>query len=305
MNRPRYKVAVIGATGLLGRCVSKELAGMSSWEVVRTGHRRGNANTVALDIRDHRAIDRFFSEHTPNAVVVCAAERRPDVCEHDPDTARALNVDALRAIAHAAQGVDAWVLGLSTDYIFDGTQPPYQVDDHPNPLNAYGHSKLDGERTLLGAISQSCVLRVPLLYGPVEDWSESAVTVLIPAVQAASGSSIDAPATMDAWATRYPTYTPDVAIVIRQLLERHENGNALTGICQWSGDEPMTKFEMAQRIATAMNVTSRLVPQLTPIDDTPRPRDCHLSSSVLESLGIGQRTPFDTAIKEVLAVKNV
>jgi dTDP-4-dehydrorhamnose reductase len=246
-------------------------------------------------------VRRFFTEQAPNAVVVTAAERRPDVCEQDPDTAYALNVDALRIISDAARSVDAWVLALSTDYVFDGTQPPYHVYDRPNPLNAYGRSKLDGERALLSGTAQSCVLRVPLLYGPVQDWSESAVTTLVPAIRASSADLENAPAAMDAWATRYPTYTPDVAVVIRQLLERHENGNAFCGICQWSGSEPMTKFEMAKRIATALGINANLTSQATPTDNTPRPKDCHLSSATLEGLGIGQRTPFDIALREILA----
>lgn len=303
MNLPRYKVAVIGATGLLGRAVVKEFSSMSGWDVVCTGHTRTNAHTVPLDICDHRAIHRFFADHMPNAVVVTAAERRPDICENDPAKAHALNVDALREIANAAQGTDAWVLALSTDYVFDGSRPPYHVDDYPNPLNAYGHSKLEGERALLSASNQSCVLRVPLLYGQVEDWDESAVTVLIPAVHISSTTS--SPAVMDAWATRYPTYTLDVAVVIRQLVERHENGNAFNGICQWSGDEPLTKFEMAERIAAALRIKADLKPQTTPTDSTPRPKNCHLSSATLEALGIGQRTPFDTALKTILAAKTL
>ncbi len=83
--------------------------------------------------------------------------------------------------------------------------------------NAYGHSKLYGERALLAADPSSCVLQLPLLYGPCIDWNESAVTSLTPAIvrSSASTESGSAIAPMDAWATRYPTYTPDVAVVIR------------------------------------------------------------------------------------------
>jgi dTDP-4-dehydrorhamnose reductase len=106
---------------------------------------------------------------------------------------------------------------------------------------------------------------------------------------------------MDAWATRYPTFTPDVAVVIRQMIERHARGEAIAGITQWSGDEPMTKFDIAERIARTLKVEARLVARGAPTDSTPRPRDCHLDSGVLEALGIGRRTSFDTAIAQVLA----
>jgi dTDP-4-dehydrorhamnose reductase len=295
---PHFRVALIGASGLLGRAVANELATITRWRVIRTAFRHGDANSITLDIRDEGAVRHFVTDQAPDAIILAAAERRPDVCENDPMLTRALNVDALRYIASAARELDSWILSISTDYVFDGTEAPYQPDDAPNPLNAYGRSKLEGEQALLQSGARSCVLRLPLLYGPVVDWGESAVTSLAPAiVESARGV---APAVMDAWATRYPTFTPDVAVVIRQLLERHEIGESVTGVMHWSGDEPMTKFDIAQRIAKVLNIDARITAQRTPIDATPRPRDCHLTSDTLEVLNIGQPTPFDTAIRMVL-----
>ncbi len=300
MTRPAmFKVAVIGASGLLGRAIVRELVSETDWQVVQTGLRHVGPQQVALDVRDEAAVDAFVAREAPDAIVLAAAERRPDVCENDPAAARALNVDAVRSIARAARPRGAWVLSISTDYVFDGTQPPYRDGDTPNPLNAYGRSKLEGERALLEASSHALVLRLPLLYGPVVDWQESAVTSLVPAVLASSQP--DAPAAaMDAWATRYPTFTPDVAFAIRELLMRCADGHAVCGIAQWSGDEPMTKYQIAQRLARALGVNARLLAQTRPADATPRPRDCHLDSSRLEGLGIGRRTPFDAAIGAVL-----
>lgn len=299
-NDAMYTVAVIGASGLLGRAVTRELGTRVGWRVVPTAHRRVDENTVALDIRDAGAVASFVDRVRPDAIVVAAAERRPDVCERDPAAARALNVDAVRTIASAAQRCGAWVLSISTDYVFDGSAPPYRIDDQPAPLNAYGRSKLEGERALAESTDFGCVLRLPLLFGPVVDWSESAVTSLVPAIVAASAPDAP-PASMDAWATRYPTYTPDVAFVIGSMLERHAQGSAICGIAQWSGAEPMTKFEMAARIACALRLDARLMPQTVSQEATPRPRDCHLDASRLEALGIGRRTPFDVALAEVLA----
>ncbi|WP_144154583.1 dTDP-4-dehydrorhamnose reductase family protein [Paraburkholderia sp. BCC1885] len=298
-----FKVAVIGASGLLGRALVDELAQQAGWQVVATAFRRAAPRTVALDIRDEQAVRQFIGREKPDAIVIAAAERRPDVCEHNPAFARALNVDAVRTIATAARSLGAWVLSISTDYVFDGTQPPYHDEAAPSPLNAYGHSKLEGERALTAATELGCVLRLPLLYGPIVDWTESAVTSLVPAIAASAKkpSPDAAAASMDAWAIRYPTFTPDVAFVIRQMLERHARGEAIRGIAQWSGAEPMTKYQIALRLAEALQLEPRLTPQYTPTDATPRPHNCHLDSGRLEALGIGRRTPFDTAIRQVLA----
>ncbi|SMG28678.1 dTDP-4-dehydrorhamnose reductase family protein [Paraburkholderia susongensis] len=295
-----FKVAVIGGSGLLGRALVDELARQAGWQVVATAFSRPSPDQVALDIRDAQAVERFIERTAPHAVVIAAAERRPDICERDPALARALNVDAVRTIAAAANRCGAWTLSISTDYVFDGTRPPYRHDSAPAPLNAYGHSKLEGERALSETAAHGCVLRLPLLYGPIVGWPESAVTSLVPAI-AASAAADSQPAVMDAWAIRYPTFTPDVAFVIRQMLELHARGETISGIVQWSGDEPMTKYEIAVRLAEALQLDARLTPQHTPADATPRPHNCHLASSRLEALGIGRRTLFDTAIREVLA----
>lgn len=295
-----FKVAVIGASGLLGRAVVAELAATTGWQVAQTAFRRAAAHRTPLDVRDAQAVARYVECEAPDAIVIAAAERRPDVCEQDPDAARALNVDAVRCIAKAARRRGAWVLSISTDYVFDGTSPPYRCDDTPHPLNAYGRSKLEGEHALLDSMEIGLVLRLPLLYGPVVDWQESAVTSLVPAIAASARNGNAGPAAMDAWATRYPTFTPDVAFVIRELLARHASGSPVCGIAQWSGDEPMTRYEIAQRLAAALGIDARLAAQTSPANATPRPRDCHLDASRLEALGIGRRTPFDTAIRAVL-----
>jgi dTDP-4-dehydrorhamnose reductase len=297
-----FKVVVIGASGLLGRVIVDELAQQTGWWIVSTAFRRAGPGMATLDVRDAQAVDAFITREAPDAVVIAAAERRPDVCEHDLSLARALNVDAVRSLASAANRCGAWVLSMSTDYVFDGAHPPYLPDDAPAPLNAYGRSKLNGEQALVETAESGCVLRLPLLYGPIVDWQESAVTSLVPAIAASVRSSPAAkPAVMDAWAIRYPTFTPDVAVVIRQLLERHSRGEAVNGIVQWSGEEPMTKYDIAQRPAEALRFDAQLTPQHTPADATPRPHNCHLDSGRLEALGIGRRTPFDAAIQQVLA----
>jgi dTDP-4-dehydrorhamnose reductase len=311
-----FKVAVIGASGLLGRAIAAEVAQQRDWTMVGTGlsrtglgsvessrmaPSRGMRELVPLDIRDPAAVEQFFSEQRPDAVILAAAERRPDVCEKQPQRARAINVEAVRSLGLAAARRGAWLLNVSTDYVFDGSRAPYGEADTPAPLNAYGRSKLEGEQALWSVTDQGCVLRLPLLYGPSVDWQESAVTSLVPAI-AASARPNAAPALIDDWAIRYPTYTPDIAIVIRQLLERHAQRATVCGTFHWSGTEALTKYGIALKLAAALRLdTAGIVAQAAPADSTPRPYDCHLDATRLETLGIGTRTPFDAGLSTVLA----
>ncbi|WP_419690689.1 dTDP-4-dehydrorhamnose reductase family protein [Burkholderia theae] len=302
-------VLLIGASGLLGRAVAASLVSEPSLSLIATIRNPQSAgakllalppdNITELDALDQPALEHLFETRKPAAVIICAAERRPDVCENNPAAARAINVNAPARIGAVAARYGAWTLGISTDYVFDGKAAPYREDAPPNPLNIYGRTKLEGEAALLAASPLSCVLRLPLLYGPIADWSESAVTSLVPAIVASARPGADAVG-MDAWAIRYPTYTPDVAQVIRDLTLRHLAGASVTGIRHWSGEEPMTKYDIARRIAAALGIDASLTRIDQPTDATPRPYDCHLDASRVRQLGIDYATPFDSALRTVL-----
>ena len=107
--------------------------------------------------------------------------------------------------------------------------------------------------------------------------------------------------TVENWATRYPTHTSDVAAVLRQLVTRKLTHPDLRGIFHWSGSEPMTKYDMALAFAPLLNFDAgRLMPDATPPLGAPRPTECHLDTAELESLGIGQRTAFRSALAAIL-----
>ncbi|XP_044309873.1 methionine adenosyltransferase 2 subunit beta isoform X2 [Varanus komodoensis] len=143
----------------------------------------------------------------------------------------------------------------------------------------------------------AAVLRIPVLYGEVESLEESAVTVMFDKVQCNNKS-----ANMDHWQQRFPTYVKDVASVCRQLAEKRMLDPSIKGTFHWSGNEQMTKFEMARAMADAFNLPSS---HLRPITDSPvvgalRPKNAQLDCSRLRMLGIGQHTPFQVGIKESL-----
>jgi dTDP-4-dehydrorhamnose reductase len=294
-------ILVTGATGLLGRETFREAlrSFRGSAKVVGTCHRRSAPGCERIDLSVPTDIPPFLNRLAPDVILHTAAERHPDASQQDPEGTRRLNVEATRALGHWAARHHALLVYISTDYVFDGTNPPYRPLDKPHPVNAYGESKLAGETALLEeSPGDSVILRVPILFGPCSDWGESAVTVLAKKMLAApAGASLR----MDDWATRYPTFTPDVAIVLRQIAERGIADSSFRGIYHWSGSEPFTKYGMTRVMAKTVGFdTSRLVPDPDPPAGAPRPKDAHLDTAALEALGIGRRTPFAAAVAAVL-----
>jgi dTDP-4-dehydrorhamnose reductase len=132
---------------------------------------------------------------------------------------------------------------------------------------------------------------VGLLFGSVESAAESVVTGLSEQVRNPRPSAVDH------WASRYPTYVDDLAVVCRQIVERHLGGAPMGGAWHWCGEERLTKYEQALAIGEILGVaTGHLRPSTGPPPGAPRPRDCRLDCSALEALGIGRRTPFRQAL---------
>ncbi|MEE6478802.1 hypothetical protein FKM82_012011 [Ascaphus truei] len=141
------RVLITGATGLLGRAVYKEFKD-NNWHVVGCGYTRARPRFEHLNLLDVAAVKTLVQDFKPHVIVHCAAERRPDIVESQPESASMLNVVASGNLAKEAAGVGAFLLYISSDYVFDGTNPPYLEDSVPNPLNFYGKTKLEGERTV-------------------------------------------------------------------------------------------------------------------------------------------------------------
>lgn len=161
------RVVVTGASGLLGRAVQARLSS-EQHEVLALANSRATPPLVQLDLLDTDALRKTLQDFKPDVIVHAAAERRPDVVEKEPERSQELNVDVPGRIAEICRDLGTGstrLIYISTDYVFDGSKPPYKVDSEPNPLNAYGTSKLLGERAVAEKGKQGHVtsLRVPVL----------------------------------------------------------------------------------------------------------------------------------------------
>ena len=152
------KVLITGATGQLGSELCSVLA--DGFEVIP-------ATRKEFDITDLAATRAFIQAKEPDIVIHPAAYTDVDGCETNKEKAFLVNAVGARNVAIAAREVGAKLVYISTDYVFDGKkQMPYVEYDPPNPLNAYGWSKLVGEWMVREQNPRTFILRVAWLYGP-------------------------------------------------------------------------------------------------------------------------------------------
>ncbi|PGH09816.1 dTDP-4-dehydrorhamnose reductase [Blastomyces parvus] len=298
---------ITGATGLLGRQVLDAFnRDSANWKVFGQGFSRAGTGTAAADseveivkadLLDEDDIVALLERTKPDVVVHCAANRFPDKCDQDPAAARKINVAATHSLAQATSARSILLIYISTDYVFPGRpgEAPYAASAQTDPPNIYGETKRDGEVAVLEQTSESrlgVVLRVPVLYGPAERNSESAVNVLVDAVWKAqdAGAGIK----MDDWAIRYPTHTADVGRVCRDIAVKYLSGGAaelktLPRILQFSSEDRMTKYQICQKLAEILGLP---LPGMIPVKEGPkpgevqRPYDTHLSTEELRRIGI-------------------
>ena len=286
---------VTGASGMLGRAVMDRLSREPEIKVVGLCHAHPVPGLRAADLSDIESIPALLRDIAPAAIIHTAAIRRPDDFAADSVAARRLNVDATAALARwVADRPGTYLAYVSSDYVFDGTNPPYFPDSPIRTVNGYGQSKADGEIVARNAApNQTGILRVPVLYGDVKTLDESSVTSVIETVR------LRRSVVLDDWAVRYPTHVVEVADILVQMAIRR-----LAGTYHWSGAEPYTKYDMGLEIARQIGSDPSLLRRSgAPANGSePRPKDCHLDRSALESLGITTPgIPFAEGIRRVLS----
>jgi dTDP-4-dehydrorhamnose reductase len=165
-----------------------------------------------FDMTDKAQVMTYVDELTPDVIINCAAYTNVDGCEKEIALAEQVNGVAVGYLAEAAKNVDAVLVHISTDYVFDGKKNAlYHEEDPTNPQSAYGRSKLSGERELLSSrIEKFFIVRTSWLYGP---GGKNFVETIIRLSKERTELGVVADQVGS------PTYTGDLADAVFSLLE--------------------------------------------------------------------------------------
>jgi dTDP-4-dehydrorhamnose reductase len=150
------KAFITGANGQLGWELQRTVPNV--WQVTAFSH-------TGLDITDSSSVAHVFRDIHPELVINSAAYTAVDKAEEESEKAYTVNALGAANIAKAAAGVNARLIHLSTDFVFDGLQStPYGPDDTPHPIGVYGASKLEGEKQVTDILPDSLIIRTGWLY---------------------------------------------------------------------------------------------------------------------------------------------
>ncbi len=239
------KIMVTGSNGLLGQKLIHQLANRPDVTLLATA--RGNNRLkqqagyayTSLDITDGAAVLALCNAWQPDAIIHTAAMTQVDDCEDQQAACWELNVTAVDHLIRAAEAVNAHLVHLSTDFIFDGAAGPYDETAAPNPLSFYGKSKLAAEKLLLESSISYSIIRTVLVYGVAEDMSRSNIVLW-----AKGALEKGQPLRIVSDQFRTPTLAEDLAQgCILAAMKRAQ------GIYNISGKDQMSVLELVKRVA--------------------------------------------------------
>ena len=301
-------VFVTGVNGQLGHDVMNELRKRghegigSDLAAAYQGVEDGSAVTVmpyiSLDITDKKKALQVMAEVKPDAIVHCAAWTAVDMAEEDDKVSlvRAVNAGGTRNIADAAKVVDAKLLYLSTDYVFDGQgMKPWQPDDkNYNPLNVYGQTKLQGEMAVAKMLKKYFIVRTAWMFGLN---GRNFIKTMIHA-----GKTHDTVRVVDDQVGT-PTYTFDLARLLVDMVETEKYGYYHATNAETEPGGYISWFDFCVEIYKQHGLETKVIPVTTAAYGlkAARPLNCRLDKSKLLEAGFNPLPNWKDAVKRYLA----
>lgn len=274
------RLLITGGSGYLGRhlvrLVAEERHGSFCYTTFSSDP-LGLPEGVRLDLRDGPAVSRLIADFAPETIIHTAGSNRT------PDMA-AVIVEGTRHIVAAAAAVEARLIHLSTDSIFDGTHAPYDETAVPAPLNEYGRAKAAAE-VLVAAHDIAAIVRTSLIYGL--DEMDNGTAWMVEALRAGR------PVTLFTNQRRNPVWVETLCRACLELVE-----HPFRGVLNVAGRQVMTRAEFGLRMLDWWGVAERATLSLGPDESGRWPLDCEMDVSLAGRLLI---TPL-SGVDEVLAL---
>jgi dTDP-4-dehydrorhamnose reductase len=238
-------ILITGANGLLGQKLVELLTNETSVDLIASARGENRLPStqgyryVSLDITQADEVNAIFDTYKPQVVIHTAAMTNVDTCETDQAGCELLNVTAVSYLIKSCEKHDAFLIHLSTDFIFDGADGPYTEEAIPNPISIYGESKLRAEKLIEASSIRWAIARTVLVFGIVSDMSRTNIILWVKK-SLEEGKQINV--VTDQFRT--PTLAEDLAMGCWLIAKKEAQG-----IFNISGSDFLTPYEMAIKTA--------------------------------------------------------
>lgn len=236
----KHTIAITGASGLVGSRIHDLLADQYVIKAL---------NSSDFDITNVDQVSEWVTAIKPTFIIHCAGYTNVDGAESDFETARRINATGTHNIVKASISSKTRIIYISSDFVFDGTQPPYTEASIPRPISAYGKSKHEGEQALK---NNHMIIRIAYpfraAFEPKKDFVRSLRDLLV------QGKNL----TMVTDSIMTPTFIDDIALQMPYLIASYSPRTV-----HITGTEPISPYHAAQAIAKRWNLNEALIAPTT------------------------------------------
>lgn len=250
------RILITGSNGLLGQKLAELLLPNTSVELLATSRGENKLATIyptlpfaSLDVANKAQVEEVVSRFRPTHIIHTAAMTNVDQCETDREGAMRLNRDAVQYLVDACEKYRVHLLHLSTDFVFDGEDGPYNEEAKANPISFYGETKRLAEEIVKNAACKWTILRTVLVYGVVHDYGRTNIVLWV-RDSLRAGKVIKV--VNDQFRT--PTLAEDLAMGCWLAAQQDAEG-----IYHISGKEMMTPYDMALLVADFFALDKSLI----------------------------------------------
>ena len=235
-------ILVTGCNGQLGNAIRKQSHTCPSFKFLY-------ADIDTLDLSDKTAVESFFTNHSIDYVVNCAAYTAVDKAEDEEALCYKVNCEAVKILGTVASSCGARMIHISTDYVFDGTNNrPYVETDAPCPTSVYGKTKLAGEEALMSVCPASVIIRTSWLYS---EFGANFVKTML----RLGNEREELRVIFDQIGT--PTYAGDLATAIMSVIDADE---FVSGIYHYSNEGVCSWYDFTVKIVELAGYGCRVMP---------------------------------------------
>lgn len=251
-NIIKRRVLIIGSNGMLGQRLVDFFRACNNVELlcssVEASSLIPDVNYAQLNIVQKNKVKELILDFFPDIIINTAAFTNVDKAESERETAWKINVNGVENIALYGWTIDAHLIHISTDYIFDGKNGPYSEEDKPMPIGYYGRTKLAGENSIRISGVRFSIVRTNILYGPAKYGRPDFVKWVINSLQA------NEPIRIVTDQIGNPTYIDDIVSAINKLIEFKKEG-----IYNIGGIEMLSRLDFTLRIAEYFSLDKKLI----------------------------------------------
>ena len=257
MGLIKKRILIIGCNGLLGQALVNYYSKRNDVELhlasIEDNFVGDNKFTYSkVDISKRNEVKKIFLDFFPDVVINAAAYTDVDGCEVNKELAWNINVNGVKHLIEGCRIVDAQLVHLSSDFIFDGQNGPYHEDDRPNPISYYGRTKFASENEIkIGGINY-LIIRTNVLYGVQKGVKKDFVEWVVENLSQNKQINV----VTDQW--NNPTYVEDLVEGITIAIEKRKNG-----VYNIGGLEYLSRYEFAIKITEVFELNKNLINQTT------------------------------------------